>query len=269
MASLQQTETRINSVTSTMKITKAMKLVATAKLRGARLNYESAISYYETIVKIIGNVAQIPQAKQYVTPRTKGYDVYIVISSELGLCGAYNTNMFKMIEDDEAKYVLLGKKAVAHFRHKDIIFQKSGITDDPKVDDIREVISNLFVKYANEEIRSIKVVSTKYRSSISFEPQITQLLPLEVNVDKHRDVDFEPSAHDILNYTLPRYMDAVLIILMKESLVSEYATRRIAMENASDNAQDLIDRLLIEKNRARQGAITQELSEIIAGSEAS
>ncbi len=271
MPSLLDTNNRIKSVESTLKITSAMKLVATAKLRGARIAYEESRAYANGVDKIIKSVQQCLEADFYKEERKTGKDVYIVIGSEIGLCGGYNSNMFKLLEGKEdAVFATLGKKAASFFEHRpqfEVIYSQVDISDNPDLSKTRELANMLLEMYNNYELKSINIVYTKYINSVTFEPSIMNVLPFEP-YENTQIVDFEPGSSHILEIGLPRYIDALIFVSMKESLVSEYASRRLAMENATDNASELIDNLLIERNRARQSAITQEISEIVAGAEA-
>ncbi len=271
MASLQETKSRISSVESTLKITSAMKLVATAKLRTARLNFEETLEYSSSVKKMIQALSRSLEAEFYTEKRTQGKDLYIVIGSEIGLCGGYNTNMFKLIENMQDEYfITLGKKAVSYFNHRkqyEVIKELSGVTDNPNIKSTIEISNYVFDMFNDLKIKSINVVYTKYINSVTFEPTIMQVLPLK-KLENVEIIDYEPSAEEIINSGIPRFVDAMIYLAMKESLVSEYASRRLAMENATDNATELIETLEIQKNRARQAAITQEISEIVAGAEA-
>lgn len=271
MPSLLDTNNRIKSVESTLKITSAMKLVATAKLRGARIAFEESREYAAGIDKIIDSVKQCIEAEFYTQERTSGKDLYVVIGSEIGLCGGYNTNMFKLLEDKgDALFVTLGKKATSYFEHRpqyNVIYSMNDITDKPNLKRTHELGDKLLEMYNNFEIKSLNIIYTKYVNSVTFAPEIMQVFPMQQSNSKEM-IDFEPSSSAILEIGLPRYVDALIFVAMKESLVSEYASRRLAMENATDNASELIDNLLIARNRARQSAITQEISEIVAGAEA-
>lgn len=271
MASLQETKRRINSVESTLKITSAMKLVATAKLRTARLNYEETLEYASSVRKIINALSKSSEAEFYTEKRTSGKDLYIMIGSEIGLCGGYNTNMFKLVENyTDALFVCLGKKAVSYFEHRSqfkVVRKLTGVSDVPDIKNTSKISNEVFEMYNNFEIKSINLVYTKYINSVSFEPTILRVLPLTKQHDVEI-IDYEPSAEAIIKSGIPRFVDATIYLAMKESLVSEFASRRLAMENATDNATELIDTLEIQKNRARQAAITQEISEIVAGAEA-
>ncbi len=271
MASLQETKRRISSVESTLKITSAMKLVATAKLRTARISYEETLEYASSVRRIMQALSKSLEAEFYTTKRSSGKDLYIMIGSEIGLCGGYNTNMFKLVDNfTNALFITLGKKASSYFSHRsqfNVIESLTGVTDHPKIKNTAQLSNKVFEMYNNLEIKSINVVYTKYINSVSFEPTIMQVLPLK-QFENPETIDYEPSAQEIINSGIPRYVDAMIYLTMKESLVSEYACRRLAMENATDNATELIDTLEIQKNRARQSAITQEISEIVAGAEA-
>lgn len=271
MPSLQETGNRIKSIESTLKITSAMKLVATAKLRGARLAFEESLEYSKAIESIIGALTHSLEAELYTEERTSGKDLYIVIGSELGLCGGYNSNMFRLIEDKtDSLFAALGKKAVSFFEHRsqyNTVYKMSDISDNPDRRRTSELGDLVFKMYSNYEIRSLHIVYTSYINSVTFEPVIKKILPLN-KCEEIEIIDYEPSSAEILKTGLPRYVDANIYVAMKESLVSEYASRRLAMENATDNAKELIDKLLVQRNRARQSAITQEISEIVAGAEA-
>ncbi len=271
MASLQETNNRINSVESTLKITSAMKLVATAKLRSARIAYEETLEYASSVKKIIQALTHSLDAETYTEKRVTGKDLYIVIGSELGLCGGYNTNMFKLVENySDAYFITLGKKAESYFKHRpqyNVIATLSDVTDKPSLQNTKNISNKVFEMYNNYEIKTLNIVYSKYINSVTFEPTIMQLLPLK-KAESLEIIDYEPSSAELLKVGLPRFVDASIYLAMRETLVSEYASRRLAMENATDNATELIDNLLIQKNRARQAAITQEISEIVAGSEA-
>ncbi len=272
MSSLLDTNNRIKSVESTMKITKAMKLVATAKLRGARLSYEDSLVYAKSVEHIVNNLSLIPGAKKFTSSRSEGRNLYIMIGSELGLCGGYNTSMFKIVEEfKDDMFITLGKKAISYFKHRDeyeVILEKSGITDNPVLEMIKDVGDLAFDLYSSNKVRSVNLVYTKYVNSVSFKPEIKQIFPLQIKNSMREHIEFEPEEETLLKSGLPRYVDASILVALKESLVSEYASRRLAMDSATDNAGELIDSLLVEKNRVRQAKITQEISEIVSGSDA-
>ncbi len=271
MASLLDTENRIKSVDSTKKITKAMKLVATAKLRSAKNQYENSLKYAMSVENIVSILASSPDAKPYTTERTEGKDLFIVIGSELGLCGGYNANMFKRVEKrTDAVFIPLGKKAVSYFEHRpqfEVLFSKCDLTDKPNIKLVKEIGDLVFRLYNEKELKSVNLVYTKYLNSVSFQPELKQIFPIAV-APTDNYVKFETSEEEILESGLPRYVDASILVAIKESLVSEYASRRLAMDSATDNATELIDKLLVEKNRVRQAKITQEISEIVSGSDA-
>lgn len=271
MPSLIDTNNRIKSVESTQKITKAMKLVATAKLRGARIRYEESLVYAKSVENIIHLLASSPTAIEFTEERENGKDLYIVVGSELGLCGGYNTNMFKLVEEfTDALFIPLGKKAYSYFSHRpiyEIVANKVDLTSNPDMSKVKDIGDLAFDLYNQKKIKSVNLVYTKYINSVSFKPVIKQIFPLEA-VKLNKQVEFDASEEEILLTGLPRFVDASILVALKESLVSEYASRRLAMDSATENANELIDNLMIEKNRVRQSKITQELSEIVSGAEA-
>lgn len=281
MAGIQDTKRRINSVKSTKKITKAMELVATAKLKRARDSFEQSRVYFDSIYDNINALLRSEKSIKHelLEKREIKKTLYIVISSELGLCGGYNANIYKIIRDngnENAEFIVAGNKAISHFKYKnvDIVSKYSGITDNPRFSDAKEIAKIALLRYKQKAIDEIVVVYTKFVNSVSFEPTMKRLLPVENLANENQVsgstslIKYEPGPMEILDYLIPKYIEAQIFGALKESLVSEHANRRMAMENANDNAEELIEKLLLEYNRARQAAITQEISEIVAGADA-
>ncbi|MDD8048640.1 MAG: ATP synthase F1 subunit gamma [Thomasclavelia sp.] len=280
--SMQEIKRRIKSVDSTRKITKAMELVATSKLRKTRNQLDELKPYYskvrETCAEILASNQRMTDSP-YLLVNKEGEDVYIVITSSLGLCGGYNSNIFKAVKDEikEGDYVYsIGTKATSHF-----LSHHHGVTDHKYDDlnstldfrDVTKLVTELTNKYRNKEVKSIKIVYTQFVNNLTFTPKIVTLLPVDTNeFDNieitHKATIFEPSPEEVLDSLIPMYLQGVIYGYLVESVTSENASRRTSMENATDNADELNEKLLLKYNQARQTAITNEISEIVAGANA-
>ena len=278
MASLQEIKTRLNSIATTKKITKAMQLVATAKLQKAQASLKGIQEYYtsvyETFQDLLANVNDI---EAIMPSNPKDSTLYIVISSDLGLCGSYNSNVYKLLHEEmkaNDKLTVIGTKGVSHFKAvgKTMHLELPSAGDEPNYTFASEVGKDAISLFLTGEIKAIKLVHTKFINSVTQEANITSILPAD-KVDtkgtkKELGVtEFEPSAEKVLVDAIPLYVSAMIFGSMVDSKVSEMSSRRTAMENATDNAEDIIEHLDLEYNRARQAAITQEISEIVAGAD--
>ncbi|MCP4393929.1 MAG: F0F1 ATP synthase subunit gamma [Alphaproteobacteria bacterium] len=282
MASLQETKSRLTSVSTTKKITKAMQLVATAKLRKAKSNLESIQEYYtsvyETFQKLLNNVSDV---KKLFPQDAKESTLHIIITSDLGLCGGYNSNVLKLLKSDikpSDKIIVLGNKGISHLGAVAIPTFKeyASVGDEPNYEYASGIGQEAIAQYLAGEVNKVKLIHTKFINSVTFEAESTQLLPIEKPQNSETEevktvkvmTEFEPSPEIVLKRSIPLYVSAMIFGSMVESKVSEMSSRRTAMENATDNAEELIKKLNLEYNRARQAAITQEISEIVGGSEA-
>lgn len=280
---MQAIKRRIKSIESTKKITRAMELVASSKLSKTRNQLNSMKPYYtqvkETCAQILssaGNDIDSP----YLVLNDKGKDVYIVVTSTLGLCGGYNSNVFKQVEksvNDAEKIIAIGSKGLNQFK-KHFKGEVDGTYADLNTTlDFRSIVrlvSSLLEGYRKKEIKSIHIIYTEYVNDLTFVPRDVTLLPLKaedlVSEDNkiHKDTLFEPSAESVLGSLIPMYLQAVIYGYLIESVTAENASRRTSMKNATDNANELTDELLLKYNQARQSAITSEVSEIVAGANA-
>ncbi len=282
MASLQETKSRLTSIGTTKKITKAMQLVASAKLRKAKSNLESIQEYYtsvyETFQKLLNNVSDV---KKLFPQDAKESTLHIIITSDLGLCGGYNSNVLKLLKSDikpSDKVIVLGNKGISHLGAVAIPTFKeyASVGDEPNYDYASGIGQEAIAQYLSGEVSKVKLIHTKFINSVTFEAECTQLLPIEKPKNSETEdiktvkvmTEFEPSPEIVLKRSIPLYVSAMIFGSMVESKVSEMSSRRTAMENATDNAEELIKKLNLEYNRARQAAITQEISEIVGGSEA-
>lgn len=280
---MQEIKRRIRSVESTKKITKAMELVATSKLRKTRNQLEQSKPYYTnvalTTAEILANCKGSNDSVYLVENNDVNKDVYIVIASSLGLCGGYNANIFKEIKGvikSEDYVYSIGSKATNYLRknHGGIVdskYENLNATFDFK--DIVNLVNELTRMYREKEIRKIKIVYTEFVNNLTFRPKIVTLLPIDptefdnIEISKKSTL-FEPSPEEVLDSLIPMYLQAVIYGYVIESTTSENAARRTSMENATDNADELTEQLLLKYNQARQTAITNEISEIVAGANA-
>lgn len=280
---MQEIKRRIKSVESTKKITKAMELVATSKLRKTRNQLEQSKPYYSEIAKTVAELLANCKGNNDSAYLKENKDVtkeaYIVIASSLGLCGGYNANVFKEIKDvikaDDYVYSI-GSKASSYLKKNhqgttDTKFEDLNTTFNFK--DVTRLVTELTNMYCNQEISKIKIVYTEFINNLTFKPKIVTLLPIDA--DSFEDIElskketlFEPGPEEVLNSLIPMYLQAVIYGYIIESVTSENASRRTSMENATDNADELTEQLLLKYNQARQTAITNEISEIVAGANA-
>ena len=278
-ASMNDIKSRIKSVTGTMQITKAMELVATSKLRRAREKIEQSRPFHQIIGEAIDSLMSSGKLDESVWSGKSECKrpLYVVIAGDRGLAGGYNANIFRMTaaltKDQEAKILPLGKKAVDHYKHRgaDILTDSYYQVSDVSVGTSLNIAEDICKSFISGEFDSVFVVYTKFVSMISQTPVYEQLLPLERD-DTSSEELIEPifvgEAEDILNKVIPQYVGGVLYSVVCESLASESAARRTAMNAANKNAAEIIDTLVLKYNRARQAVNTQEITEIVSGSEA-
>ena len=280
---MQEIKRRIRSVESTKKITKAMELVATSKLRKTRNQLEQSKPYYTNVAlmtaEILANCKGDNDSVYLIENNDVKKDVYVVIASSLGLCGGYNANIFKEIKDvikpDDYVYSI-GSKATSYLtkNHQGITDSKyESLSTTFNFKDIINLVNKLTRMYREREIRKIKIVYTEFVNNLTFKPRIVTLLPIDPDDFDHIEISkkatlFDPSSQEVLDNLIPMYLQAVIYGYVIESSTSENAARRISMENATDNADELTEQLLLKYNQARQTAITNEISEIVAGANA-
>ena len=278
-ASMNDIKSRIKSVTSTMQITKAMELVATSKLRRAREKIENSRPFHQIIMEAVNAVEASEDVQDSVWSKASEFKkpLYIVIAGDRGLAGGYNANIFRLTAnisaEKEAKFLPIGKKALDHFKHRGIPVVSSdfGSVSDMTVGGSLKVADDICRRFVSGEIDSVIVVYTKFVSMISQLPVYEQLLPLE-REDPGEAVITDPIYNgnplELLDKIIPQYVGGVLYSTICEALASESAARRTAMNAANKNAEEIIDTLVLKYNRARQAVITQEITEIVSGSEA-
>lgn len=274
--STKEIKSRIRSMESTKQITRAMEMVATSKLRHAQIQVLAARPYFEILRDTIGDIAGADSTvvSPYLQQRTVRRSACIVIAGDRGLAGGYNSNVLKMayeaVQDKEVIVLPLGKKAVDFFKKRQISVwtDEAAEAADLKVGDCFSLAKQLCDAYMRGEIDEIELVYTKFVSVLSQVPQRIKLLPLGINNSHSGDGQmlYEPDGVSVLKAIVPEYLGGVLYGALCESRAAEQAARRTAMNAATQNAEEMIDDLSLKFNQARQAAITQEITEIVAGS---
>ena len=267
---------RIKSVSSSYKITSAMKLVSTVKLKKWKGKMLANKDYALRIDEIAQTVfSSIEKSKNpFFRERKADKNLYIVLSSSLGLCGAYNNNVFRVADakiKDNDDAIILGNKAISHykdgaFHHIETFKDYSGVSNESTINAIIEYIKTEYVKGTYQEIH---IIYTSYKNSLVFHPVDYTLLPLKVEVENQDPYPpiMEPNQEALIDVLVPIYLKNSVYAKFLESEVCEQAARSNAMENATKNAEELLENLQIEFNKARQGAITQEITEIVGASQ--
>lgn len=283
MASMREIKRRKSSITSIQQITKAMKLVSTVKLQKSRARAEQSKPYfthmYETVRSMLAKSGTIDHP--YLRPGDSSKKAVIVITSNRGLAGGYNVNVTKLITAGRMKKEDLYIYAVGN-KGKDILARRgyvikedySSAIETPQFRDAREICEKVLGSFADGEIGEIYVAYTVFKNTVVHEPKLLKLLPVEFDdselsrEEKLTPMNYEPEEEAALDIIIPKYITSILYGALVEASASENGARMQAMDSATSNADDIIETLALQYNRARQGSITQELTEIIAGAEA-
>lgn len=277
--STKEIKNRIRSMESTKQITKAMEMVASSKLRKAQAQVLASRPYFETLYDTLQAIAATDRElnSPYLAQRESRKAVYVVIAGDRGLAGGYNSNVIKTAMtrlDPQADLVLpIGKKAVDYFKSHGLQLLTDSYmeAEDLSVADCFTVSKDLCRRYLAGEFDRVYVIYTDFVSVLSQVPNTRQLLPLTgqdwTPDTKHSDIVYEPDSETVFAAIIPEYLGGVLYGALCESRASEQAARRTAMDAATSNADEMIDALSLQFNRARQAAITQEITEIVAGSQ--
>ncbi|MDT8309973.1 MAG: F0F1 ATP synthase subunit gamma [Methylophaga sp.] len=287
MASGKEIRTQIASIKSTQKITSAMEMVAASKMRKAQERMAATRPYSDKIYNVIQHLAFAhPEYHHpYLQDREENKRVgYIIISSDRGLCGGLNNNLFKAVlrelssKSDKGLHVdvcTIGQKASTFFSRLpvNLVAQTSQLGDSPRVHELIGTVKVMLDKYEAGEIDALYLVYNEFVNTMTQEDKILRLLPAKPEkpseaLSHHWDYIYEPDAKEVLDDLLVRYIESLVYQGVVENMASEQASRMLAMKNATDNAGDLIDDLQLVYNKARQAAITQEISEIVAGAAA-
>lgn len=263
---------RIRSVDSTKKITKAMQLVASSKLKKQKTymeeNKEYAFYLKETIADILASLENSNHA--YLTPK-EGNVITLVFTSDMGLCGGYNANVLRMLESECSMddIIVLGSRGANWIstRNFHVIHEEVNLEDEC-YNELTAIADMMLQKYRDNEIAGIRILYTKFVNSVTFHPTIETLLPIQKVERENKQsalTEFEPAGDKILDTLVPMYVRSLLYSYFLETKTSEQASRRMAMESATDNAEEIKETLELQYNQARQAAITQEITEIVGG----
>ncbi len=290
MPNLRDIKKRIASTQSTRQITRTMEMVSTAKIRKAQERIESARPYAMAMVEVLGNVARFVQGASHplLEEHAERRRVVIVsVTSDRGLCGAFNSNILRMSEEIMAReqaaevhsdLIVVGKKALGYFRYRGVepIAVYRDISDKPTIADARSIAAHIIPAYEAGDIDAVYVVFNRFKNVAEQKAEIYQLLPIERGVLAQAEDGltlrpeylFEPNPHAVLERLLPTYVETLIYRALLESAASEHGARRTAMKSATDNASEMITTLTRSYNRARQAAITNEIAEIVGGAAA-
>lgn len=276
---MKEIKTRIASVENTKQITKAMELVSSSKFRRAKEKAESSKAYFNTLKEAVENIAKNTSGSksEFLKQREVKNKCYVVIAGDRGLAGGYNSNVFKtLIAETEGstnvKVITVGKKAKEFVSKRS--FESIGSVDSVEsasYEDIMNISKTLMDSYQNGDIDEVNLIYTEFVSALSQEPRLVKLLPVSIDAKKGEGkksgaaVQYLPSPNAVLGFIVPKYVSGMIYGGLAESYASEQAARRTAMESATDNANEMISNLELQYNRARQAAVTQEISEIVAG----
>lgn len=283
MASLRDIKSRITSTKKTSQITKAMQMVSAAKMNRAEMNAKAFVPYMTKIQEVTASIAQGSKGVQnpLLTSRPVKKTGYVVISSDRGLAGAYNSNVLRQLfntiksrhqSNDEFAIIAIGRVGRDFFRKRNmpVVLDIIGVPDQPSFAEIKDIASKTVGMFADETFDELYLYYSHYVSAIQQDVTEKKLLPLTdiQSEGKLTSYEFEPSAEEILDVLLPQYAESLIYGALLDSKASEHAARMTAMKNATDNANDLISNLSLVYNRARQAAITQEITEIVGGAAA-
>ncbi len=288
MAGGKEIRTQIASIKNTQKITRAMEMVAAAKMRKAQDRMHASRPYAEKMRTVIGHLALAhPEHKhEFLTKRDVKTVGYIIISSDRGLCGGLNNNLFrslvkdiKLLQEDnvDVKFCLIGGKALGFFNRVggDVLAQVTQLGDIPRMEDLVGTVKVMLDAFSNGEVDEIRIAYNNFVNTMSQKPTVEKLVPLQEaeaeekdKLKHHWDYIYEPEAKDVMIDLLSRYIEALAYQSVVENGACEQSARMVAMKSATDNAGDLVNELELIYNKARQAAITQEISEIVSGAAA-
>ncbi len=292
MANMRDIRRRIKSVASTQKITKAMKMVSAAKLRKTQSTLVAIRPYSDKIQEVMDHL--LAGGEEYDTPFLKPREevkniLYIVIAGDRGLCGGYNINLLRFAEErlkavpegQNGEMLLIGNKTSEHFRTRpqyNVMDVFTNIGDAPNVSQGKALSDYVIKKYLDGEVDEVHVIYSRFVSVLTQVPDCQQVLPIqraaqadaeaEQGMQTETDYIFEPGGKEILDVILPKYVDSSIYRLLLEAKAGEHGARMTAMDSATDNASELIDKLTLSLNRARQAQITTEITEIVGGAAA-
>ena len=286
MAGGKEIRTKIKSIQNTQKITKAMEMVAASKMRRAQERMYRARPYAQKMRNVIAHVSQanLEYKHSFTLERPAKRVGFIIVSSDRGLCGGLNINLFRDVvnaltewqsRSAEIDLTTIGSKGFQFFNRvgANIVSEVTRLGDTPHLDDLIGPVKVMLDAYSDNRIDRLYLVHNHFNSTMSQTPQLEQLLPIHAvqpdeTLSHHWDYLYEPDAKDVVDALMTRYIESLVYQGVVENIACEMAARMVAMKSASDNAGDLIDELQLVYNKARQASITQEISEIVGGAAA-
>ena len=283
MASMRDIQRRKNSISSISQITKAMELVSTVKLQKTKERAENSRPYfqymYDTVTSMLARSGSIDHP--YLKPGTSKKKAVIVITSNRGLAGGYNSNVTKLVTDgnwnrEDILLYTVGRKGreTLEKRGYEVYRDYSDVINAPLFSDAREIGKTVLEDFTGDRVGEIYLAYTSFKNTVVHEPKLVKLLPIEFSdqelskEEAKTPMNYEPSEEEALDIIIPKYLTSLLYGALVEAAASENGARMQAMDSATSNAEEMIEKLSLQYNRARQGSITQELTEIIAGAEA-
>ena len=286
MAGGKEIRTKIKSIQNTQKITKAMEMVAASKMRRAQERMHQARPYAQKMRNVIAHVSQanLEYKHSFTLERPVKRVGFIIVSSDRGLCGGLNINLFRDVvnaltewqsQSAEIDVTTIGSKGFQFFNRvgANIVSEATRLGDTPHLDDLKGSVKVMLDAYTDNRIDRLYLVHNHFQSTMSQTPQLEQLIPIHAEqpdetLSHHWDYLYEPDAKDVVDALMTRYIESLVYQGVVENIACEMAARMVAMKSASDNAGDLIDELQLVYNKARQASITQEISEIVGGAAA-
>jgi F-type H+-transporting ATPase subunit gamma len=282
MPNLKDLRKRIGSVRSTQQITKAMKMVAAAHLRRAQEGVERARPYAAKLTEMFSAVVSglSEEAHPLLARREEKRIDLIVLTSDRGLCGGYNANLLRQADsfrrehaEQQVQLMLVGRKGLDYYRRRRVtpLLERTGVLTSPIGEVAGALAERVTTRFAQEETDAVYLLYSRFQSALTQIPTLARLLPVDTAEETEAaavDYIFEPPRPELLGILLPRYIETRLLQALLEAIASELGSRMTAMDNATRNASEMIDRLTLSMNRARQAAITTELMEIVSGAEA-
>lgn len=286
MAGAKEIRTKIASIKSTQKITKAMQMVAASKMRKAQDRMSASKPYAEKMLQVISHLANATPEYRHsfmAIEREHKRVGYLVVSSDRGLCGGLNSNLFRRLVIDikerqaagiEVAFCAIGSKALGFFKRfgGQLLGQATHLGDKPHIEDLIGTVKVMLDAYESKQLDAIYIVGNEFVNTMTQRPVIRQLVPIageaKDSMPYHWDYIYEPDARTVLDALLTRYLESLVYQAVVENSACEQAARMVAMKSASDNAGNLIGELQLVYNKARQAAITQEISEIVSGAAA-
>jgi len=284
MAGLKEIRSQIGSIQNTKKITKAMEMVAASKMRRAKEQMEASRPYADKMRQVVSHMAngQLEYKHPYTQERETVKRVgYIIVSTDRGLCGGLNGNLFKKALQDMAKWkeqnvdidiAVFGSKALSAFRRFGVVSESTHMGDNPSIAEMVGTIKVMLDAYDEGKIDRLFLVENEFVNSMTQQPTISQLIPIvpaeleELNYQW--DYLYEPESKVVIDTLMTRYIESLVYQSVVENIACEMSARMVAMKSATDNAGDMIDKLKLKYNKARQASITQEISEIVSGAAA-